>query len=132
VGVVLVVGEVVVVGVVVVVGIGVVVVEGVVVEDGVVVDAVEDGVVVDAVEDELVAGAAPPKSWRYLAAPIGNCVSIRRCAPSEASNSKYIWKATLFELIQSYICWMKYALSPPPWPSERIERPHSGIVMGLP
>jgi hypothetical protein len=128
VGVVVVIGEVVVVGVVVVVlvvgvGIGVVVVEGVV---------VEDGVVVDAVEDELVAGAAPPKSWRYLAAPIGNCVSIRRCAPSEASNSKYIWKATLFELIQSYMCWMKYALSPPPWPSERIERPHSGIVMGLP
>jgi hypothetical protein len=117
------VGVVVVVGEVVVVGLVVVVVEGVV---------VEDGVIVDAVEDELVAGAAPLKSWRYLAAPIGNCVSIRRCAPSEASNSKYIWKATLFELIQSYICWMKYALSPPPWPSERIERPHSGIVMGLP
>ena len=27
---------------------------------------------------------------------------------------------------------MKYALSPPPWPSDRIESPLSGIVIGLP
>ena len=59
--------------------------------------------VLDELEDGRVAGAAPAKSWRYAADPIGNCAVIRRWAPSDASNSKYISKATLCDVIQSYM-----------------------------
>src|SRR5205085_8858721 len=118
-------GAVVVVGVVVVVG--TVVVVGVVVEVGVVV--VDVGVVEEVLAVVGVGGLAP-NSRRYAAAPSGNCSVISRCNPSVASNSKYIWNATLCDAIQLYMLWTKYALSPPPWPSVRIANPHSGSAIG--
>ena len=60
--------------------------------------------VLDELEDGGVgAGEALAKSWRYAADPIGNCAVIRRWAPSDASNSKYMSKATLCDVIQSYM-----------------------------
>lgn len=46
--------------------------------------------VLDELDDVETGAAAPAKSCRYAADPIGNCVVIRRCEPSDASYSKYI------------------------------------------